>query len=136
MDVIAVQYPALDLPARNADVAALVDADLALMREDAAARRAHWAEQVGLPGISRGDHVEWDQDGISRRGTFERVAVFVRGRRFDHYRIVVRETGGELAYQAPGGVRRAAQPALPVCSAFAGTGRRCTACRVHKNIHN
>jgi hypothetical protein len=121
-------------------IADLVELDLAAAAEAAAERRIHLAAEAGLPGIERGAHLIYlDEDG-EHRGTFARIAEFGTGygRRFrrSYLRVEITATGGQGVYIDPALVQRAAEPSLPACRRFAGTGRRCTTCKIHRNIHD
>jgi hypothetical protein len=126
-------------PATTAAIAALVDADLAAAREARVEHARYVAGLVGLPGITRGDHVTYLDDDAVRHGRFDRVAEYGwrRGSRVTvaYYRVVIITPTGEEAHVDPAVVERAAAPALPPCTGFVGTGRRCRGCRIHKDNH-
>lgn len=121
---------------RRARIDALVKQDITSMIEAQREQHAAWAATAGLPGITRGADVEWDEDGVTRRGTFHRMTAYGRGNRVAYVMVAVIATGGTEVHLASGTVRAATAAALPACAAFTGTGRRCGTCRVHRNTHN
>jgi hypothetical protein len=133
MQVQAYQY---DAPIDSTYMAAPThDQIAAFYARDAERVRVERAEAVGLPGITRGDDVEWDAAGVIRRGTFERVAAYGSRSRIAYLMVAVREIGGREIHLPSGSVRRAAAAALPECAAFVGAERRCGSCRIHRNVH-
>jgi len=126
--------------APRAEVEALVERDLAAARETAAEAAQYNAEAVGLPGITRGTPCTYlDDQATTRRGEFVRVALYGTGtgRRFRlaYRRVVLATAEGAEVHVDPALVAVAAAAALPECATFVGTGRRCTECRIHRNLH-
>lgn len=90
------------------------------------------AEGLGLSGALRGQTVCVVHNGTERTGVVTSVTSERRGNTVLGFFITV---GGLRMNWADVTSCTVVQPALPTCAGFAGTGQRCTACRVHRNTH-
>lgn len=108
----------------------------ALSRETAAIARNIQVSQVarglGLDPAWRGQTVRVVHQGTERIGVVTSVTSKRRGNRVLGFFITV---GGLEMNWADVTSVTVVQPELPTCGGFAGTGQRCTTCRVHRNTH-
>lgn len=85
----------------------------------------------------KGQQVTVDHLGTELTGRCTRVGYSAQGSKLVDYWLDLLTSTGEVRLRSADVRVLAAGPvALPTCTAFAGTGQRCTACRVRKAMHN
>ena len=90
------------------------------------------AKELGLNATLKGETVRLTYRGTEHTGVVTSVSCDRRSNTVFGFFITV--NGTRMNWSDVTGLTVVA-PTLPTCAGFAGTGQRCTTCRVHRNTH-
>ena len=109
-----------------------------LIRATASLAR-HLEHSTSAPELAalKGQQVTVDHLGTELTGRCTAVGYSAQGAKLvDYWLDLLTANGAVRLRSADTRVLAVAPVELPACTAFAGTGQRCTACRVRKAMHN